>query len=114
MKLSRIALAIIFVAAIAAPFTALIPGWTVGLATVVYFNALSVLGLNLIFGVTGMLALGQAAFMVVPAYCAGILDNFGIPFVVSVAAGLAVTLLLAKYTGRVFVRLPGIIWPSAH
>ena len=108
MKPSRIVLAVLVIAGIVAPFTALIPGWTVGLATVVYFNALSALGLNLIFGVTGMLALGQAAFMVVPAYCVGILDNFGIPFVVSIAAGLAVTLVLAKYTGRVFVRLPGI------
>ena len=108
MKPSRIVLAVLVIAGIAAPFTALIPGWTVGLATVVYFNALSAIGLNLIFGVTGLLALGQAAFMVVPAYCVGILDNFGIPFVVSVAAGLGVTLLLAKYTGRVFVRLPGI------
>ena len=60
-------------AGIAAPFTELIPGWTVPLATAVYFNALAAIGLNLIFGVTGMLALGQAAFMVVPAYCAGIL-----------------------------------------
>ena len=108
MKPSRIVLAILVIAGIVAPFTALIPGWTVGLATIVYLNALSAIGLNLIFGVTGMLALGQAAFMVVPAYCVGILDNFGIPFFVSVAAGLAVTLVLAKYTGRLFVRLPGI------
>ena len=108
MKLSRIVLAVLVIAGIVAPFTGLIPGWTVGLATVVYFNALSAIGLNLIFGVTGLLALGQAAFMVVPAYCVGILDNLGIPFVVSVAASLAVTLLLAKYTGRVFVRLPGV------
>ena len=108
MKPSRIVLAVLLIAGIVAPFTALIPGWTVGLGTVIYFNALSAIGLNLIFGVTGLLALGQAAFMVVPAYCVGILDNFGVPFVVSVAASLAVTLVLAKYTGRVFVRLPGI------
>ena len=108
MKPSRVVLAVLVLAGIAAPFTELIPGWTVPLATAVYFNALAAIGLNLIFGVTGMLALGQAAFMVVPAYCAGILDNFGIPFYLSLAAALAVTLLLAKYTGRVFVRLPGI------
>jgi ABC-type branched-subunit amino acid transport system ATPase component/ABC-type branched-subunit amino acid transport system permease subunit len=108
MKPSRIVLIVLAVAAFVAPFTALIPGWTLGLATAVYCNALAAIGLNLIFGVTGMLALGQAAFMVVPAYCAGILDNFGVPFYLSVAAGVAVTLLLAKYTGRVFVRLPGI------
>jgi ABC-type branched-subunit amino acid transport system ATPase component/ABC-type branched-subunit amino acid transport system permease subunit len=108
MKPSRIVLIVLIVAAFVAPFTALIPGWTLGLATAVYCNALAAIGLNLIFGVTGMLALGQAAFMLVPAYCVGILDNFGVPFYLSLAAGVAVTLLLAKYTGRVFVRLPGI------
>jgi ABC-type branched-subunit amino acid transport system ATPase component/ABC-type branched-subunit amino acid transport system permease subunit len=108
MKPSRIVLIVVIVAAFVAPFTALIPGWTLGLATAVYCNALAAIGLNLIFGVTGMLALGQAAFMVVPAYCVGILDNFGVPFYLSLAAGVTVTLLLAKYTGRVFVRLPGI------
>jgi branched-chain amino acid transport system permease protein len=108
MKPSRGVLIVLVIAGLVAPFTGLIPGWTVGLATAVYCNALAAIGLNLIFGVTGMLALGQAAFMVMPAYCAGILDNFGVPFYLSLAAGLAVTLLLAKYTGRVFVRLPGI------
>ena len=56
MKPSRIVLAVLVIAGIVAPFTALIPGWTVGLATVVYFNALSAIGLNLIFGVTGLLS----------------------------------------------------------
>jgi ABC-type branched-subunit amino acid transport system ATPase component/ABC-type branched-subunit amino acid transport system permease subunit len=108
MKPSRILLLVLVIAGIIAPFTALIPGWTPGLATVVYFNALSAIGLNLIFGVTGMLALGQAAFMVVPVYGAGILDSLGVPFYLSLGAGLAITLMLAKSTGRVFVRLPGI------
>jgi branched-chain amino acid transport system permease protein len=108
MRPSRIVLLVLVIAGIVAPFTALIPGWTPGLATVVYFNALSAIGLNLIFGVTGMLALGQAAFMVVPVYGAGILDSLGVPIYLSLGAGLAITLVLAKYTGRVFVRLPGI------
>lgn len=80
MKPSRILLAIIAAIAIILPFAQLIPGWTVGLATLVYLNALSVIGLNLIFGLTGMVVLGQAAFMVVPGYCAGLADSLGIPF----------------------------------
>jgi ABC-type branched-subunit amino acid transport system ATPase component/ABC-type branched-subunit amino acid transport system permease subunit len=108
MKPSRPLLIVILIGGFAVPFTGLVPGWTVGLATVVYLNALSAIGLNLIFGATGMLTLGHAAFMVVPVYCAGILDSFGVPFYLSVCAGLAFTFAIAKLTGSIFVRLPGI------
>jgi branched-chain amino acid transport system permease protein len=108
MKRSRIILLAIAIFMIALPFTGLVLGWSVGLATLVYFDALTVIGLNLIFGVTGMLTLGQAAFMAVPAYCAGILESVGVPCVLSVVAGLTITLVLAACTGRVFIRLPGV------
>ena len=108
MKRSRIILLATAIIVIALPFTGLVLGWSVGLATLVYFDALTVIGLNLIFGVTGMLTLGQAAFMAVPAYCAGILESVGVPFFLSVGAGLVVTLVLAVCTGRVFIRLPGV------
>ena len=55
------------------PYLGILPGWTPPLATVTAFMALSLIGLNLIFGVTGMLALGQAAFVVLPGYAAGIM-----------------------------------------
>ena len=93
---------------IASPYLNLLPGWTSGLAAVVWFYALALLGLNLIFGVTGMLALGQAAFMVLPVYGAGVLDSFGIPFAICVASGLIGTMLIAKVMASIFVRLPGI------
>ena len=54
-----IAAALAFVAAL--PYLGWLPGWTLALATVTAFGTVSLIGLNLIYGVTGMLALGQAA-----------------------------------------------------
>jgi branched-chain amino acid transport system permease protein len=93
--------------AIASPYAGL-PGWTPALATAICFNSLSLLGLNLIFGVVGMLAFGQAAFMALPAYGAGILDEMGVPFALAVLVGLAGTIGIAWLMARVFVRLPGV------
>ena len=107
MRPSRIVACLLAAVVIASPYLNL-PGWTSGLATVVWFYALSLLGLNLIFGVTGMLALGQAAFMALPAYGTGVLDSFGIPFAICVATGIVGSLLVAKLMASIFVRLPGI------
>ncbi len=54
-----------------------------------------------------MLAFGQAAFMALPAYGAGILDNLGVPFALDVLVGIVGTLVIAWLMARVFVRLPG-------
>lgn len=108
MKASRLVALVLAVVAIASPFADILPGWTPALATAVCFNTLSLLGLNLIFGVVGMLAFGQAAFMALPAYGAGILDNLGVPFALAVAIGIIGTICIAWLMARVFVRLPGV------
>jgi branched-chain amino acid transport system permease protein len=108
VRVSRIITLLIAVSAIVSPFANILPGWTPALGTAVCFNALSLLGLNLIFGVVGMFAFGQAAFMALPAYIAGVLDNFGVPFVLDVVVGVAGTIGIAWIMARIFVRLPGI------
>ncbi len=108
MRRSRLVALALAVLAIASPYTGLLPGWTPALATAVCFNTLSLLGLNLIFGVVGMLAFGQAAFMALPAYGAGILDNLGVPFALDLAIGVVGTICIAWLMARVFVRLPGV------
>jgi ABC-type branched-subunit amino acid transport system ATPase component/ABC-type branched-subunit amino acid transport system permease subunit len=85
-----------------------IPAWTPALATRVAFEATSLIGLNLIFGVTGMLALGQAAFAALPGYVSGILQKFGMTGFLSVPVGIVVTLLAARAVAGVFIRLPGV------
>jgi branched-chain amino acid transport system permease protein len=94
--------------AIASPYAGFIPGWSPGLATNVAFTALALIGLNLIFGVAGMLAFGQAAFMVVPAYLGGVLGRAGLPPGIAIAIGFVAAVLLARVLAEFFVRLPGV------
>jgi branched-chain amino acid transport system permease protein len=101
-----IGLALAFVAIL--PYLGWLPGWTPALATVTTFGALSLIGLNLIFGVTGMLALGQAAFVAIPGYASGIMEKFGVPAFVSIPLGVAIAVLIARLVAEIFIRLPGI------
>jgi branched-chain amino acid transport system permease protein len=105
-KTTLIALALLL--AVASPYAGFIPGWSPALATNVAFTALALIGLNLIFGVAGMLAFGQAAFMVIPAYFGGVLQRAGIAPGLSIAIGFVAAVLLARGLAEFFVRLPGI------
>ena len=94
---------------IALPYLGWLPAWTPALATVTAFMALSLIGLNLIFGVTGMLALGQAAFTALPGYAAGILQKqAGMPGLLAIALGIVIAVIIARLVAEIFVRLPGI------
>lgn len=90
------------------PPLGIVPGWTPALATNVALTALALIGLNIIFGVAGMLAFGQAAFMVVPAYFAGALERAGLSSGIAIAVGLVVGVALARGLAELFVRLPGV------
>jgi len=94
--------------AIALPYIGILPAWTPAQATVAAFTALSLIGLNLIFGVTGMLALGQAAFTAIPAYAAGILQKNHVPGLLAIVLGILIAVAIARVVAEIFVRLPGI------
>jgi branched-chain amino acid transport system ATP-binding protein/branched-chain amino acid transport system permease protein len=101
--------AIVAALMIALPYLGVLPGWTPALATVTAFMALSLIGLNVIFGVTGMLALGQAAFVALPGYAAGILQkSAGVPGLLAILLGIVIAVIIARLIAEVFVRLPGI------
>ena len=101
-----LAVALGLLAAIA-PFVG-IPGWSISLATMVCFTALSLLGLNLIFGVGGMLAFGQAAMMSLPAYVGGMLVGVGVSLPLALTGGVLAGLGAARVLALIFVRLPGV------
>jgi ABC-type branched-subunit amino acid transport system ATPase component/ABC-type branched-subunit amino acid transport system permease subunit len=84
-----------------------LPGVSPGLICTSALHALALIGLNLIFGVVGMLAFGQAAFMALPAYFVGILLKLTVPFALAVVVALVGVALLARLVAEVFVRLPG-------
>ncbi len=107
MTVERLLLAAAAVFAVASPYLG-IPGWTPSLATVAFLTAVSLIGLNLIFGYCGMLALGQAAFSALSGYGAGILYGIGVPSLIAALAGFLLAVGAARLVAEIFIRLPGI------
>jgi branched-chain amino acid transport system permease protein len=67
------------------------------------------LGFNLLFGYTGLLSFGHAAFLGSGAYGSGIaVVHFGAPFLVALAAGVALATALAAAIGWLSIRTRGI------
>lgn len=82
----------------------------------VYSNLVLSLGINGLLALSiwltlacGMLALANAAFMGIGAYTASILTlNYGAPFPVAIAAGMAAPALVAFAIGKPTLRLSGV------
>ena len=108
MIVQRLLIAAALAFAAALPYLGWLPGWTPALATVTAFGTVSLIGLNLIYGVTGMLALGQAAFVAIPGYASGIMEKFGVSAFVSIPLGVVFAALVARLVAEIFIRLPGI------
>jgi branched-chain amino acid transport system permease protein len=101
-------LALACLALLAAAGSGYVPGVTPALVCMSALHALALIGLNLIFGVAGMLAFGQAAFMALPAYFTGLMVKLDVPFAAALAAAFVATVLLARLVAGIFVRLPGV------
>src|SRR5690606_24927795 len=93
---------VLVVGLVAAPF--MLNNYWLYLACLVTINVASATGLNILTGYTGLVSLGQGAFMAVGAYTVAWLDNnVGMPFLVNlVAGGLAAALV------GIFVGLPSL------
>jgi branched-chain amino acid transport system permease protein len=82
----------------------------------IYSNLVLSLGINGLLALSiwltlacGMLALANAAFMGIGAYTASILTlNYGAPFPVAIAAGMAAPALVAFIIGKPTLRLSGV------
>lgn len=107
MSAKRVVVGLTIVVMLILPYLGWLPGWNVPLATITAFAALSLLGLNIIFGATGMLALGQAAFVAMPGYASGILHENGLPTVIAIPLGVAIAVATARLVAEIFIRLPG-------
>ena len=69
--------------------------------------AIAVIGLNIHFGYTGLLNIGQSAFMLLGAYGFAISITQGWPLVVAVLVGLAVAFVFALVLGVPTLKLRG-------
>jgi branched-chain amino acid transport system permease protein len=79
------------------------------LAVNVLIYGVVVMGYNLLFGYTGLLSFGQAAFFGSGAYLTGIaIGRYGLPWFAAVALAVALSTLLAGAIGVVSTRTRGI------
>ncbi|MFC3726973.1 branched-chain amino acid ABC transporter permease [Neoaquamicrobium sediminum] len=92
---------------IAAPFV--LNNYWLYLACLVAINVASATGLNILTGYTGLVSLGQGAFMAVGAYTVAWLEaNVGTPFFVNLVAGGALAALVGVFVGIPSLRVKGL------
>lgn len=95
------------VALILLPFS--LPGYMVRILVLAGIFAIAVMGLDLILGYGGQLALCQTGFMALGAYTSAILTvKHGVSPLLASVMGLLATCLIAYFIGRVTLRLRGI------
>jgi len=97
------------VAAIASLFLPLVlPAYDLRVLVLALVSALAVIGLCIAFGWTGLIQLGQAAFVGIGAYASAILArDHGFGFTAALATAVAVTGLFAVLIGVPMLRLRG-------
>lgn len=79
------------------------------LACLVSINVASATGLNILTGYTGLVSLGQAAFMGLGAYTVAVLEiRFGTPFLLNILAGGLVAMLGGLIVGIPSLRVKGL------
>ncbi len=79
------------------------------LACLVSINVASATGLNILTGYTGLVSLGQAAFMGLGAYTVAILETrWGTPFLLNILAGGFVAMLGGLVVGIPSLRVKGL------
>jgi branched-chain amino acid transport system permease protein len=83
-------------------------GYYYRVGALVFVNALSVVGLVILIGYAGQISLGHAGFAGIGAYaCALAPVHLGIPPVLAILLGAAISALLALLIGRPILRLKG-------
>lgn len=106
-RLQRGLLALLAVALVIFPFVA--DAYWIYMACLVAINIASATGLNILTGYTGLVSLGQAAFMGVGAYTVAILETrVGTPFIVNLLAAGALTALVGILVGVPSLRVKGL------
>jgi branched-chain amino acid transport system permease protein len=83
-------------------------GFYLRIATLVFINALAVLGLNLLMGFAGQVSLGHAAFFGLGAYAVAVgPTHLGIPSWAALIGGVLLSALIAFVVGRPILKLKG-------
>ena len=100
-------LGLIVVVVVVAPFV-LNPFWLT-VANQIGIAIIGAIGLNILTGHTGLISLGQGAFLGVGAYTSAILvTRFDAPTLVAIAVAVAVTAVIGTFFGLPSLRLKGL------
>ena len=100
-------IAIFAVALVAFPFV--VDDYWLYLACLVAINVASTAGLNVLTGYTGLVSMGQAAFMGLGGYTVAILQiRFGTPMLLNLLAGGVVAMLAGLVVGLPSLRVKGL------
>lgn len=75
--------------------------------TLVWINALSVIGMVVLLGYVGLVSLGHAGFFAIGAYSVVILPNYGLPPLAAAPVGVVLAGLVAYVIGRPILKLSG-------
>lgn len=79
------------------------------LAGLIGISCISAIGLNILIGYTGQISIGHAAFMMVGAYTAAILNTrYGVSFVLCLPAAGIVSALVGSFFGIPSLRIKGL------
>lgn len=96
----------LFVLALGAPFV--LGSYLQSQLTLLYIWAIAGAGLMLLVGFTGLLSLGQAAFLLIGAYTHAIFLKLGVPLVISIPIAMLVCGLFGSVVGLAALRTTGI------
>ena len=103
----RVWMALFAVSLCIAPFV--LDNYWLYLACLVAINVASATGLNILTGYTGLVSLGQAAFMAVGAYTVGWMQlNLGTPFLLNLVAGGIIAAAVGILVGIPSLRVKGL------
>jgi branched-chain amino acid transport system permease protein len=79
------------------------------LASLIGISCLSAIGLNILIGFTGQISIGHAAFMMVGAYTAAILNTrYGVSFIFCLPAAGLMSALVGSFFGIPSLRIKGL------
>ena len=79
--------------------------YLVAIATVVGVQALLTLGLNVHYGLTGLVNFGHVAFYALGAYSSALLTLAGVPFLLAMAVGVVLAVAASALVGAATLRL---------
>ena len=106
-RTQRVWLGILVALLVAFPFVA--NQYWLYLACLVAINVAAATGLNILTGYTGLVSLGQAAFMGVGAYTVAVLEkHWGTPFLLNLLAGGGVAMVVGMVFGIPSLRVKGL------